>query len=93
MKNLLKTEVEVTPITLFFMVSITEIIISFIIALTPYAGPVDWFDMGGVASRRFMDFFAHFGFSSKKQELYQYATGMWGLFPPINLLFFGASIR
>lgn len=88
MKNLLKTEVEVTPITLFFMVSITGIIISFIIALTPYAGPVDWFDMGGVASRRFMDFFAHFGFSSKKQELYQYATGMWGLFPPINYIFY-----
>ena len=88
MKNLLKTEVEIKPITLFFIVSIAGLAVSFLISLTPYAGPVDWFDMGGSASRRFMDFFGHFGLSSKTQELYQYATGIWGLFPPINYIFY-----
>lgn len=86
--NLLKKEIEVKPITLFFLVSISGILVSCVISLSPWAGPVDWFDMGGAASRRFMDFYGHFGFSSKKQELYHYATGMWGLFPPINYVIY-----
>ena len=88
MKNLFKKEIKIKPITVFFMLSISGIFISFVISLTTYAGPVDWFDMGGVASRRFMDFFGHFGLSSKKQELYQYAVGTQGIFPPINYAFY-----
>ena len=86
--DLLKKKIEVKPMTLYFFVSISGILVSFVISLSRWAGPVNWFDMGGVASRRFMDFYGHFGFSSKKQELYHYATGTWGCFPPINYVIY-----
>lgn len=83
----------ITPVTLFFAVSLLGTAGFFVYAFFAGAPAYDWLAMANNGKDSFCDFFMHLSFVADPEHLYSRAVNETGCFPPFAYLMYGFFYR